>query len=666
MISGTPTTAGTYNVVITVADSHSPAAQKSSTYPIKVAAGALVITSGAPPAGTLGAAYASGGFPLTASGGSEPYSWSWAPAAGSALPPGLTLSKATISGTPTTAGTYNVVITVADSQNPSVQTPANYTITVYDQQLTITSTPPGGTALAPYGSLHFIYVGGIRRYYTAFSLSASGGSGSYAFRSSTLPPGLGCCSHTFGGIPNRFLVRNIIWGRPTTPGAYQVSLTVTDSQTMAQATKQFTIVIHNPPPPAVNDALLPIGTMNSPYVGFKFTATDGLPPLVWDENGALPTGMGFAHDGSLSGTPTVADSFPITVTAQDSVSQSSAPHDFTIQVLAKGFVPTGSMASPRVFHTASLLKDGRVLVVGADPGSPAELYDPATKTFLKTGAPVTPRGSQAATLLSDGKVLIVGGIYGSVLTSAEVYDPNTGAFTQTTGSMSVARMFPTATLLKTGKVLITGGLDDTGSQLASAELFDPATGTFARIDDMADPRGGHTATLLNDGRVLIAGGYSLANTLLYDPSTGKFSPSGNMVTWRFNHTATLLSDGRVLMAGGQGGDSNQVIAKAELYDPSTGTFSAVGDMPFAREHHTATLLNSGKVLIAGGAAGTSANIAISAAELFDPAAGTFTRTADMSSPRMSFTATLLEDGEVLVTGGYDNGGAPIATADRYQ
>ena len=317
MISGTPTTAGTYNVVITVADSHSPAAQKSSTYPIKVAAGALVITSGAPPAGTLGAAYASGGFPLTASGGSEPYNWSWAPAAGSALPPGLTLSKATISGTPTTAGTYNVVITVADSQNPSVQTPANYTIMVYDQQLTITSTPPGGTALAPYGSLHFIYVGGIRRYYTAFSLSASGGSGSYAFRSSTLPPGLGCCSHTFGGIPNRFLVRNIIWGRPTTPGAYQVSLTVTDSQTMAQATKQFTIVIHNPPPPAVNDALLPIGTMNSPYVGFKFTATDGLPPLVWDENGALPTGMGFAHDGSLSGTPTVADSFPITVTASD-------------------------------------------------------------------------------------------------------------------------------------------------------------------------------------------------------------------------------------------------------------------------------------------------------------------------------------------------------------
>jgi hypothetical protein len=157
-----------------------------------------------------------------------------------------------------------------------------------------------------------------------------------------------------------------------------------------------------------------------------------------------------------------------------------------------------------------------------------------------------------------------------------------------------------------------------------------------------------------------------ASAELYDPSSGNFSATNDMVTWRFNHTATLLNDGRVLMAGGQGGDLNEPLTQAEVYDPSTGKFSAVGDMPFARENHTATLLNNGKVLVAGGASGDSANIAISSAELFDPVSGTFSRTADMTSQRMSFTATLLGDGEVLATGGSDNSGAPLASVELYQ
>jgi putative Ig domain-containing protein/galactose oxidase-like protein/Kelch motif protein len=626
---------------------------------------ALQITSTAPPSGTLGVDYSA--FALTASGGKSPYTWSWTPKTGESLPPGLAISNGTISGKPTQTGAYDLTITVTDSQSPAAQTSSPYTIWVYDPtKLSITSTPPDGTALAAYGSLHSVIIRGVRYSFVAFSLTASGGSGSYYFTGSGMPPGLSCCTHTFGGFPYGFTVHNIIWGKPSKPGTYQLSLTATDSNSSAQTTNKFTVNIHNPPAPTVNDALLPIGTVNSPYVGFTFTATNGMPPLQWSETGALPVGMNFAQDGSLSGTPTAAGSFPITVTAQDSVGQGSPPHNFTIQVLAKGFVPTGSMASPRVFHTATLLKSGKVLVVGSDPGSPAELYDPSTKTFSTTGATVTPRGSQAATLLSDGKVLIVGGIYGSILSSAEIYDPDTGTFTQTAGSMSLPRMSPTATLLQTGKVLITGGGTDDASN-KSAELFDPDTGMFTRIDDMTDPRTGDTATLLKDGRVLIAGGYALTSALLYDPSTGKFSrTAGDMITWRFNHTATLLNDGRVLMAGGQGGDSNVPISQAEVYDPATGTFSAVGDMPFAREHQVATLLTSGKVLVAGGASGDSASIAISAAELFDPATGTFSRTADMSSPRMSFTSTLLDDGDVLVTGGYDNSGAPVATAELYQ
>ena len=624
----------------------------------------LSITSATPPSGTLNTAYSA--FQLTASGGKAPYTWSWTANGGESLPPGLTLANGVISGMPTQAGTYDLTVTVADSQSPAAKSSMPYTISIFDPKLlTITSTPPSGTALAPYGTRHTVFLRGIRITYFAFQLSASGGSGNYSFSSSALPPGLSCCSHFFGTRFLPLLVRNIIWGTPTKPGTYQSSLTVTDSTNSAQTTTQFTIVINNPPPPVVNDSLLPIGTLNSPYAPFTFTASQGLPPFTWSESGALPTGVTLASNGSLSGTPTVAGSFPITVTAQDPVGQNSAPHDFTVQVLNQGWVPTGSMASPRVFHTATLLKDGKVLVVGADPGSPAELYNPSTKTFSATGAPVTSRGSQAAALLNDGKVLIAGGIFGSILSSAELYDPATGSFTQT-GSMTVARMSPTATLLNTGKVLIVGGVDNTSTGVTSAELFDPATGTFTGIGNTTVARADHTATALQDGRVLIAGGTSGASAELYDPATGKFSPTGNMVTWHFKHTATLLSNGKVLIAGGQGGDLNQPLVQAEVYDPATGTFSSVGDMPFAREDHSATLLNSGKVLVAGGVTGSDANLVISAAELFDPATGTFSRTADMTSPRQSFTATLLDDGEVLATGGYDNSGAPIASAELYQ
>ena len=623
------------------------------------------ITSPAPPSGTLNVSYP--GFPLTASGGKPSYTWTWQPKTGEVLPPGLTLSNGTISGLPTQAGAYDVVINVADSQSPPAQTSAPYTIWVYDpSKLTITSVPPDGTAFVRYGSLHTVVVNGIRYTYTAFLLTATGGSGHYSWSGSGLPPGLSCCTLN----SRNYRVTNVIFGTPTQPGTYQISLTVTDSQSSARTTTQFPLVIHNPPPPVVTDALLPIGTLNSPYIGFTFTATNGMPPITWSEMGALPSGMTFGSDGSLTGTPTVAESFPITVTAQDSIGQKSAPHDFTIQVPAKGFVPTSGMASQRVFHTATLLKDGRVLVVGADPGAPAELFTPGAG-FAKTGAPVTPRGSQAAALLNDGKVLIAGGIYGSALSSAELYDPSSGTFTQTAGSMSVARISPTATLLKTGKVLITGGMDDTGTAIATAELFDPGTGSFTPTDTMADPRAGHTATLLNDGKVLIAGGYSLTSAVLYDPSTEKFVPTGSMITWRFNHTGTLLNDGRVLMAGGQGGDQNMPIAKAEVYDPSSGAFSVVGDMPFARENHTATLLSNGSVLVAGGEGGeggsnTGSIRILSAAELFDPATGMFTRTADMTDVRKSYTATRLEDDEVLVTGGYDNSGSPVASAELYQ
>jgi phosphatidylserine/phosphatidylglycerophosphate/cardiolipin synthase-like enzyme len=303
------------------------------------------------------------------------------------------------------------------------------------------------------------------------------------------------------------------------------------------------------------------------------------------------------------------------------------------------------MATARGFDTATPLSDGRVLFAGGDPerwnytGSliaSAELYSPTTGTFGPTGSMATPRNLHTATLLLDGRVLITGGsdTFQHAVASAELYDPTTGTFSPT-GSMTTARGFHTATLLLDGRVLIAGG-DGKGwgtgqTFLASAEIYDPKKGTFTATGSMATMRSTHAATLLVDGRVLITGGYndvnngstSLATAELYDPKTGKFTPSGSMAEARTFHAATLLADGRVLVAGGaaDGWDYRGPFqASAELYDAKTGRFTATGPMADKRVSQTATLLPDGRVLIAGGYDGLAD---VDTAELFDPATGAF-------------------------------------------
>ena len=341
------------------------------------------------------------------------------------------------------------------------------------------------------------------------------------------------------------------------------------------------------------------------------------------------------------------------------------------------FSPTGTMAAARSGQTATLLRDGRVLIAGGANSegalASAELYDPATGTFTSTGSMTAGRWGHTATLLPDGRVLIAGGS-GSTdrLASAELYDPKSGTFSHT-GSMTTPRLGHTATLLSDGRVLIAGGEPAVAlvpSAQASAELYDPATGTFGSTGSMTAARRDHTATLLPDGRVLIAGGAdergiygnSLSSAELYDPKAGTFSITGSMTMGRFGHTANLLPDGRVLVAGGTAGaaDVPWSQASAEVYDPATGTFGPTGSMTAARRDHTATLLPDGRVLIAGGAdSGTLAS-----AELYDPATGSFRATASMTRDRQASTATLLADGRVLVAGGWDNG--PLASAELYR
>jgi len=222
-------------------------------------------------------------------------------------------------------------------------------------------------------------------------------------------------------------------------------------------------------------------------------------------------------------------------------------------------------------------------------------------------------------------------------------------------SMATQRAAHTATLLPDGKVLVAGGFTGGGS-LASAEVFDPATSTFASAGNMNASRAGHTATLLPNGKVLIAGGYNgsyLASAELYDPAAHTFMPTGIMVTARSGHVATLLNNGKVLLAGGIG-TGWTFLADAELYDPATNTFIATGGMTTARESHTATLLKNGNVLITGGHKDRRPAITIySSAEIYNPASGTFSSTGNLTVRRHKHDASLLADGRVLIVGGSD-------------
>jgi len=226
-----------------------------------------------------------------------------------------------------------------------------------------------------------------------------------------------------------------------------------------------------------------------------------------------------------------------------------------------------------------------------------------------------------------------------------------------------------ATLLNNGKVLVAGGLDDNGNALATAELFDPTSGTFVPTGTMVNVRDGGTATLLKNGKVLVTGGSNgnptegiLATAEIYDPVNGSFAPTGSMAIARVDHTTTLLKSGKVLVAGGLDNGGN-ALKEAELFDPASGTFSSAGSMQSFHWIHIATLLSDGTVLVTGGR--DFNNRSISAAELFDPAGGTFALTGSMTTARELHKATLLNDGRVLVTGGSDNGSF-LATAELYQ
>ncbi len=408
--------------------------------------------------------------------------------------------------------------------------------------------------------------------------------------------------------------------------------------------------------------------------GTNFGPTQGTSIAAF--NGTTATPSSWSATSITVPVPTGATSGNLVVTVGG-----IASNGVIFTVATANFSPTGSLGTARMFHTATLLITGMVLVAGGVDGfaydalPSAEVYNPATATFTATGNLNTARIFNTATLLTSGKVLIAGGCdsnWNNIANPAELYDPASGTFTFT-GSLNTARNSQTATLLNSGKVLIAGGVDSNGdfitSLAAGGELYDPATGSFTPTGSLNTARDTHTATLLNNGTVLIAGGLdvngnSLASAELYDPVAGTFTPTGSLNIGRAVHTATLLNDGRVLIAGGYDTNGNAV-ASAELYDPVSGTFTVTGSLNTPRYDGTqGTLLNNGLVLIAGGQDNNGNTLAT--VELYDPATGIFTVAGSMYTTRQSFTTTLLNNGQVLVAAGIDYYANTLTSAELDQ
>lgn len=342
------------------------------------------------------------------------------------------------------------------------------------------------------------------------------------------------------------------------------------------------------------------------------------------------------------------------------------PHD-------NEFSRTGNMTIPREGHKAVLLQDGRVLILGGTTcqksfgiqticgvsTNTTEYYNPKTGKFKMVGKMHVQNSDFTTTLLNNGKVLVVGSYDSPNLNNSELFNPETNKFEDTSRLIIPRSRYFTATLLKDGRVLIVGGLKESFNSssleiLKEAELYDPNTGKFSKTGSLNISRFGHGAVLLNNGKVLIAGGTtkgkSLSSAELYDPKTGKFTQIGNMNFIRMNPELILLENGKVLIADGYDKDCSSNI---ELYDPIKNVFAAY-DKPIKITKCTSkiTLLKDGNILFVGGAPpvnGLSQKFGIS--NIYNSKLDKFEIGPITKVPHASHTVTLLNNGKVLVAGG---------------
>jgi len=455
--------------------------------------------------------------------------------------------------------------------------------------------------------------------------------------------------------------------------SYQDPSTVRPQTLTATATQQVTI--------KATESLTPtydlVASSNLITSGSSVTLT---PTFSWSAGTILSSvikygtqSIAVSSANSISPSPTSNTTYTLHIEYRDervipnvvavveksvNVDVTSSPGYFTIG---------GSMANGRSDHTMVQLPSSPLILVagGTSNGTTvlksAELYDPVTNTWRSTGDMKTARRGHTATVLNNGKILVVGGNDGTnTLSTAETYDPTTGAWTNTIGPLAYTHRYHTATLLSDGKVLIAGG---TVGPLGTAdakytEVYSPSTGTFAAGPLLPEERQGHTATLLSNGDVLFVGNSigngALVRTLTYDGTTFTWahlasSPvaTGSLAQARYNHSAVLLSSGKVLATGGFGLDSST----AELYNPSTRTWATANQMTAARAYHTSTLLRNGDVVVIGGYNGTTS---LTSMDYYEAASNTWSSVAQktLSLGRSMNTSLMLSNGKVLTLGSY--------------
>lgn len=491
---------------------------------------------------------------------------------------------------------------------------------------------------------------------------------------------------------------------PSQTTTYTLSVTYQDPSTvrtsMITGTASLTITVVSPPSLAASLSLTtsPSGSVTTGTV-IQVTPTFSLPTgLTLNSSAILVNDDATAPIAATSGTtvlhtPAINTIYKLKVCYTDtrvvpSVSNCESYSAPTIQVVSGPTkLSTGALLNvARSDFTTTPLQNGMVMVAGGINSSgvvekSVELYDAVNNKWIRTGDMKTARRGHAATLLRDGRVLVTGGYDGTAATTAlnkaETYDPATGVWTATSGTLVQARRWHTSTLLNTDKVLIVGGAVSSGSATV-VELFDPVSGSFTATSTMRVPRQGHTATLLPSGQVLVVGRNNSDNTTLlvnavyvdssrttevYTPATSSTSATwsdGPVMTYgRDSHAATLIGNSNfLLVTGGYNSGTNRAEVLNVAATPLVTSWITTSAMSIARALHTSTYISAiDKVLVVGGYNATSQML--TSTELFTlntttPASSTWSTTdnKELTLARAMHTSTLLSNGNVLIVGTY--------------